>query len=66
MVLSHDTMCYIDWYPEEMRAALPDYNYLHISDVAVPALRTAGVSDDDVRTMTIDNPRRIFESQGAY
>ena len=43
MVLSHDTMCYIDWYPEEMRAALPDYNYLHIPDDVVPALRAAGV-----------------------
>ena len=66
MVLSHDTMCYIDWYPEEMRAALPDYNYLHISDVVVPALRAAGVSDDQIRTMTVDTPRRIFEAQGRY
>ena len=66
MVLSHDAMCYIDWYPEEMRAALPDYNYLHIPDVAVPALRTAGVSDEHIRMMTTDNPRRIFSAQGAY
>ena len=66
IVLSHDTMCYIDWYPEEMRAQFPDYNYLHISDVAIPALRTAGVSENQIHTMTIDNPRRIFETQGAY
>ncbi len=66
IVLSHDTMCYIDWYPEEMRAALPDYNYLHIPDKVIPALQEAGVPDDQIRTMTIDNPRRIFEAQGAY
>ena len=66
MVLSHDTMCYIDWYPEEMRAALPDYNYLHIPDAVVPALRAAGVSEEQVRTMTVDNPRAIFERQGPY
>ncbi len=66
MVLSHDAMCYIDWYPEEMRSALPDYNYLHIPDVAVPALRAAGVSDEQIRTMTIDNPRRVFAAQGGY
>ena len=66
MVLSHDAMCYIDWYPAEMRAALPDYNYLHIPDVAVPALRSAGVSEGDIRAMTVDNPRRIFSAQGAY
>jgi phosphotriesterase-related protein len=66
IVLSHDTMCYIDWYPEEMRAALPDYNYLHIPDKVVPALREAGVSEEQIRTMTVDNPRRVFEAQGGY
>ena len=66
IVLSHDTMCYIDWYPEEMRAALPDYNYLHIPDKVVPALREAGVSDEQIRAMTVDNPRRIFEPRRGY
>ncbi|MBI5289857.1 MAG: phosphotriesterase [Chloroflexi bacterium] len=66
IVLSHDTMCYIDWYPEEMRAALPDYHYLHIPDAVVPALRAAGVSENQIRAMTVDNPRSIFERQGAY
>ena len=66
IVLSHDAMCYIDWYPEEMRAALPDYNYLHISDVAVPALRAAGVSEEHIHTMTTDNPSRFFATEGAY
>jgi len=41
IVLSHDAMCYIDWFPEEMRAQFPDFNYLHIPDVAIPALRAA-------------------------
>jgi phosphotriesterase-related protein len=66
MVLSHDTMCYIDWFPEAMRAALPDYNYLHIPDVVIPSLRDAGVPEEQIRMMTIDNPRRIFEARGAY
>jgi phosphotriesterase-related protein len=66
MVLSHDTMCYIDWFPMEMRAALPNYHYLHIPDAVIPALRDAGVPEDQIRAMTIDNPRRIFEAQGAY
>ena len=66
IVLSHDTMCAIDWYPEEMRASLPDYHYLHIPDDVVPALKAAGVTEEQVRTMTVANPRRIFEAQGAY
>ncbi len=66
IVLSHDASCYIDWFPEEMRSQFPDYNFLHISDVAVPSLRAAGVPDEQIRLMTVENPRRIFEAQGAY
>jgi len=66
MVLSHDAMCYIDWFPEEMRAAFPDFNYLHIPDRVLPALRAAGIPDDQIRAMTVENPRRVFEAQGAY
>lgn len=67
IVLSHDTSCYIDWYPEErLKQALPRWHFLHISDEVVPALLAVGVSEDQIRAMTIDNPRRIFEAQGAY
>jgi phosphotriesterase-related protein len=66
IVLSHDASCYIDWFPEEMRSQFPDYNFLHISDVAVPSLRAAGVPGEQIRLMTVENPRRIFEAQGAY
>ena len=67
MVLSHDTSCYIDWFPAELiKQVMPRWHYLHISDDVVPALKAAGVSDDQIRTMTVDNPRRIFEVQGAY
>jgi phosphotriesterase-related protein len=67
IVLSHDTSCYIDWFPPELiKPAMPRWHFLHIPDDVIPALRTAGVSDDQLRTMTIDNPRRIFDAQGAY
>ena len=45
---------------------MPRWNLMHISDEVVPALLAAGVSEDQIRAMTIDNPRRIFEAQGAY
>ena len=67
IVLSHDTSCYIDWFPPELiKPAMPRWHFLHIPDDVVPALKAAGVSDDQLRTMTIDNPRRIFDVQGAY
>jgi len=67
MVLSHDAMCYIDWYPEDVpKQVMPRWHYLHIPDDVVPALRAAGVTDAQIETMTVANPRAIFERQGAY
>ena len=67
MVLSHDAACYFDWVDPNLRAkVLPNWNFNHIPDDVLPALLDAGVSDDDITTMTVDNPRRIFEMQGAY
>lgn len=68
MVLSHDASCHIDWFPsrESLRRAVPNWNFLHIPDDVVPALREAGVAESAIRQMTVDNPRRIFERQGAY
>jgi len=67
MVLGHDTSCYIDWFEHAaLRQAAPNWNYLHIPDDVVPALKASGVSDDQLRAMTVDNPRQIFEAQGGY
>lgn len=67
MVLSHDAACYFDWtHPDLRKKLMPDWNYNHLPDNVIPALRQAGVSEEQIRTMTVDNPRRIFEAQGAY
>ena len=67
MVLSHDASCYFDWFPQEtVRASVPNWHFRHISQDVLPALRRAGVSEEQVRQMTVDNPRRVFEQQGAY
>ena len=67
MVLSHDANCYFDWYDVSfIRQAAPNWHFNYIPDEVIPALRQAGVSEEHIRTMTIDNPRRIFERQGAY
>ncbi len=65
LVLSHDAACYIDWIEGETPVEhLPNWHYLHISNDVLPALREAGVSDDDLTTMLVDNPRRYFETTG--
>jgi phosphotriesterase-related protein len=67
IVLSHDASCHIDWFPKELVAErAPRWTFRHIPDDVLPALRAAGVREEQIRTMTVDNPRRVFEQQGAY
>ena len=67
MVLSHDAACYNHWLPERpLPQILPRWHYLHIHNDVIPALKKQGVTDGQLRTMLVDNPRRIFERQGAY
>ena len=56
-----------DWFPaEQLRATIPNWHYRHISEDVLPALRSAGVTEDQIRQMTVENPRRIFERTGGY
>lgn len=67
MVLSHDTMCHIDWFTEEQRATnVPNWHFKHIHEDVLPALRDRGVTEDQIEQMMVTNPRRIFENVGAY
>ncbi|MGX9675171.1 phosphotriesterase family protein [Mycobacterium sp. HM-7] len=61
MVLAHDTSCFIDWFSHEGKlAAQPNWKLTHISDDVLPALRERGVTEDQLTTMLVDNPRRYF------
>lgn len=65
MVLSHDASCYIDWLPEAvLPVALPDWHFLHIHHDVLPALRQRGVTEEQITTMLVDNPRAIFARSG--
>ena len=67
MVLAHDASCYIDWLPEEaLPFVLPNWHYLHIHNDVLPALRQRGVTEEQITTMLVDNPRAIFSHGGAY
>jgi phosphotriesterase-related protein len=67
MVLSHDAACFNDWLPEAaLPVVLPNWHYLHIHNDVIPALKERGVTDEQIETMLVHNPREIFERQGAY
>ena len=66
MVLAHDASCFIDYFPDPAaRAAFqqvqPNWNFTHISNDVLPALRERGVTDAQVQSMMVDAPRRYFE-----
>jgi phosphotriesterase-related protein len=65
MVLSHDASCYIDYFPGEAQASVqqiaPNWNYTHISNDVLPALLERGVTEQQVRSMLVEAPRRYFE-----
>jgi phosphotriesterase-related protein len=61
MVLSHDAACYIDWLDQDLLAFMPQWNYLHIAEDLLPYLRDHGVTDEQVTTMLVDVPRRLFD-----
>ena len=66
MVLSHDANCWSDMLSEEdKRRTRPRWHYNHIPDDILPALRKAGVSDDQIDQMMVRNPRAIFEARNA-
>ncbi len=66
MVLSHDANCWTDMLSEEAKKRTrPHWHYTHISDDILPALRKAGVTDDQIDQMLVRNPRAIFEARNS-
>ena len=66
MVLAHDASCYIDYFPgPEAQAAkeniAPNWNFRHISKDVLPMLHDRGVTDEQIRQMLVEAPRRYFE-----
>lgn len=62
ITLAHDASCYIDYFTPEAKAEMqPNWNFLHIPNDVVPMLLKKGLSEDDVDTILVKNPRRYFE-----
>jgi phosphotriesterase-related protein len=64
MFLSQDYCATIDWYPPQMErelteaGAAKDWSMTLLFEQIIPALREAGMTDDQLQTMMVENPKR--------
>jgi phosphotriesterase-related protein len=65
IVLSQDASCYIDWLAPGVMDFLPQWHYTHVLDDVLPHVRGQGVTDEQIETMLVANPRRYFEAATA-
>jgi len=42
---------------------VPDWQHTYLTESGMPALRQAGVSEAQLQTMLVDNPRRYFTGE---
>ncbi|MEP9384412.1 hypothetical protein [Nocardioides sp. KR10-350] len=62
VVIAHDAACFIDWFdPVAKEQIQPKWNFRHISEDVVPALLAKGLTEADLTTILVENPRRYFE-----
>jgi phosphotriesterase-related protein len=66
IVLSHDAMCSVDWFPRSVMDASETWRWTYISDEALPAMRARGITEADITTMLVDNPRTILAGGPPY
>jgi phosphotriesterase-related protein len=64
MFLSQDFCATLDWYPPEVgrqlleSGAAKDWSMTLLFDQVIPTLRESGMTDDQLQTMMVENPKR--------
>jgi len=64
MFLSQDFCATLDWYPPEIgrqlmeSGAAKDWSMTLVIDQVIPTLREAGMTDEQLQTMMVENPKR--------
>ena len=67
MVLSHDAACHNDWFDDAaLEVATPNWHFMHILRDVIPVLRERGVTEEQIRQMTEENPTKIFSERSPY
>jgi phosphotriesterase-related protein len=61
MMLCQDSCAAFDWFPPELRAEMaPNWHFTYIFEQIIPTLKEAGVTDEQVKEMMEEAPRRWF------
>jgi phosphotriesterase-related protein len=47
--------------PEDIKRILPNWTMTHLFERVLPELLKMGVTQADIDTLLVDNPRRFFE-----
>jgi phosphotriesterase-related protein len=58
--VSHDAACFMDFMTGDPFFANEKPDYLLISNQVVPALLEAGVTQEQIDQMMVENPKRFF------
>jgi phosphotriesterase-related protein len=66
IVLSHDAMCSVDWFPRSVMDASETWRWTYISDEVLPAMHARGITEADITTMLVNNPRTILAGGPPY
>ena len=70
LLLSHDDTCFVDIHPATsevaLRRAAGFSPYTQISLDVLPRLRDRGVTDEQITQVTVENPRRIFDTRDSW
>jgi len=62
IVVSHDTMMHTDWFADArvIKQNQPNWRIAYIAEYVLPALKEAGVNDEQLHSITIGNPARLL------
>ena len=66
IVLSHDAMCFVDWFPRAVMDASQTWRWTYISEEVLPVMRARGIGESDIEKMLVENPRTILEGGAPY
>ena len=66
IVLSHDAMCFVDWFPRSLMEAAQDWRWTYIPIDVLPVMRARGLRERDIQRMMVENPRTILEGGAPY